>query len=169
MPRYTTHPPSAEALPVMIFVVEYTTISAPLSSGLRLRGVTVLSTINAMPCLVAMSATASKSGKRIFGLPTLSKKMIFVLSLRAASIASRSSTSKKRVLIPKRESVSLKKEYVPPKSPPILTISSPLSSKLIHANVIAPIPVLVAIAPTPPSMEAMTLSSFAEVGLPTRA
>ena len=108
------------------------------------------------------------SGSRIFGFPTLSKKIIFVLSLIALLILSKSSTSKKCVVIPNLRSVSLNSEYVPPKSPPMLIISSPCETKEVTASVVAPMPELVATAPIPPSISARIDSSFAVVGFPIR-
>ena len=78
--------------------------------GEILKGVIVLSTISATPASFAMAAIFLISGSRIFGFPTLSKKIILVFSLIAWVIFSNSSTSKKDVLTPKRLIVSLKNE-----------------------------------------------------------
>ena len=76
-------------------------MSAPSDKGKILSGVIVLSTIKATPAAFAIDAIALMSGRRIFGLPTLSKKITFVLSVIVFSIFSSSSTSKKEVFIPK--------------------------------------------------------------------
>ena len=66
-------PPIEVPFPVMYFVVEWITISAPCSIGLIKYGVaTVLSTINGSFCFFAVFDISDKSKTSSFGFPIVS-------------------------------------------------------------------------------------------------
>ena len=87
--------------PPMNFVAEWTTMSAPHSSGRTRYGVAkVLSTTSGMPALWATAATASMSIRLLLGLPSVSMNMALVLSVMAASKLPSISGSTKVVVMP---------------------------------------------------------------------
>ena len=99
----------------MNLVAECTTISAPCSIGLKRYGVPkVLSTINGILCLCAISATASISIIFEFGFPKVSIYTAFVFSLITFSKLLTSSGSTKVVVIPYDSKVCARRLYEPP-------------------------------------------------------
>ncbi len=84
--------------PPMNLVAEWTTMSAPCSSGRSSHGVaTVLSTISGTPNPWAISDTPGRSRKSFFGLPMVSAKNALVSGRMARRHSSRSSGSSTKV------------------------------------------------------------------------
>ena len=134
----TTMPPMMSEWPLRYLVVEWTTTSAPSSSGRWLKGeAKVLSTISSAPAPCAISAITRRSQSRIIGLVGVSTWRIRVVGRSARRTASGSLASTKVKSMPSLASTRVNTRVVPPYVFSSLTTWSPAASRFTTASIAA--------------------------------
>ena len=110
-----TAPPRTSLWPLMNFVVEWTTMSAPRVSGDCRTGVAnVLSTTVVIPLPRTMAAQRAISVTCSSGLDGVSSQSSFVVGRRAASMLAGDVVSTNVNSMPKRENTFVKMRQAPP-------------------------------------------------------
>ncbi len=170
LPLSTITPPTCTACPSIYLVVECITISAPNSIGRQRIGVAnVLSTIRGTPFLWAILANFSISNTVSAGFARVSPKIAFVLGLNAFWISSSEAFGSTHIhSIPNFLSVTENRFTVPPYIVETDIKLSPAEHILRIEIKVAACPLLVNIAPTPPSRAAIFSSTALQVGFEKR-
>jgi hypothetical protein len=151
----STAPPSVRPCPSMCFVVEYTTTSAPRSSGRCSTGVAkMLSTMTRAPAACASSLTAATSTSSCIGFDGVSKNTTFAGVASAASHCARSWPSTRSVVTPQRGRIDVRIWKHEPNSAREATTRSPARSIDASALNTADMPLAVVRAASAPSSSA---------------
>ena len=160
-------PPRTRPWPSMCLVAEYTTTSAPSSSGFCSTGLAnTLSTTTIAPAAWASSLTALRSTISSPGFEGVSRKTMRVGRANAACHWSRSPPSTSTVSTPQRGRISVRMTLHEPKSARPATIRSPAETTEAREANTAAMPLAVAMQASAPSSRRSRSSNIVTVGLP---